>query len=153
MHFMAIPERDCRISLFSGREDLWSVGRNGGAMADFQQKLRPNKTTGKTGSTTRKKRRAKPVGGNTACKDGVEQLRVAADWWLGQKSAEIAEALSNSAVKGDLASTKALVSLADGKKVSPEEVKKLSGPSMAQRLAAEAQWQGKEGGSNGQGTE
>lgn len=148
MRFEAIPERSCRMFLFRGREDAWSAGRNGGTMADAK-KLSRGKTKGKTGSST--ERPLKAVRGKKACADGAEQLRRAADQWLGWNSDTIANALTDNAVNGDLTSAKALVSLAEGKKASPEEVKKWCGPSLAERLAAEPPWQEGKGGSREQG--
>jgi len=137
--------------LFSGREDSWSVGRNGGTMADLRQKLSRNKATQETGSTTEKKKRVRAVRGKTPCADGVGQLRRAAEQWAGWNSEKIAKALANKAVNGNLASAKELVSLAEGKKASPEKGKKWCGPSMAERLASEPRWQEGKGGDREQG--
>lgn len=69
---------------------------------------------------------------------GAEQLRQAADLHVGLNSTKIAAALTKKAMAGDLASTKALVSLAEGKKPAPEEKK--PGPSLAEWLASQPQW-------------
>jgi hypothetical protein len=161
MRCAAIPVRDCRVFLLCGRQDPWSVGRNGGTMADSQKKpsgakkkKKPSgaKTKTTTGSTAAKNSRVKAVRGKTPCVDGAGQLRVAADQWLGWNSDTIANALADKAANGDLASAKALLTLADGKKASAEEVKKMCGPSLAAQWAAEPHWQGGEGGSKEQGT-
>jgi hypothetical protein len=86
--------------------------------------------------------------------DGAEQLRQAADLRVGWNSEKIADVLTEKALAGDLASAKALVALAEAKKPSPEPVKKRCGPSMAEQLAAEPQWQeppegGEENGGEG----
>jgi VIT1/CCC1 family predicted Fe2+/Mn2+ transporter len=78
--------------------------------------------------------------GKTACKDGAERLRQAADKRVGWNSEELADLLTAKALKGDLASTRVLVTLAASKKPLPERVKKRHGLSLAQRLAAEPQW-------------
>jgi len=152
MRCAAIPVRDCRVFLLCGRQDPWSVGRNGGTMADSQKKPSGAKTKTTTGSTAAKNSRVKAVRGKTPCVDGAGQLRVAADQWLGWNSDTIANALADKAANGDLASAKALLTLADGKKASAEEVKKMCGPSLAAQWAAEPHWQGGEGGSKEQGT-
>ena len=67
-------------------------------------------------------------------------MRQAADRRVGEKSEELANLLTEKALTGDLACTKALVDLADGKK--PEPVKKRRGLTVAERLAREPQWEG-----------
>jgi hypothetical protein len=53
----------------------------------------------------------------------------------------LADLLTEKALKGDLASTRVLVGLAERKKPRAEPVKKRRGPSLAEQLAAEPQWQ------------
>jgi len=128
---------------------------NGGAMAETQLSLTTEKVkraTGRktggrvakagdsmetTGSTTRKERRAGAGRGKSAITDGAERLRWAADRRLGRNSERLAEMLKDRALEGDLASTKVLLALAEGKKPIVEK----KGPvrSLALRLAAEPQ--------------
>jgi hypothetical protein len=115
-------------------------------MAVVQQELKTEKTTRKTGSTTTHKKRCKRAGGRAAGEravhgDGAERLRQAADRRVGRNSAKLADLLTDKALAGDLASTKMLVALAEGKKPMKEveklgEVKKPV-RSLALRLAAE----------------
>ncbi|HEY1903604.1 MAG TPA: hypothetical protein VGG56_14315 [Terracidiphilus sp.] len=116
-------------------------------MAVVQQELTAEKTTRKTGSTTttNKKRRERAgegaAGVRAAQGDGAERLRQAADRRVGRNSAKLANLLTDKALAGDLASTKMLVALAEGKKPMKEveklgEVKKPV-RSLALRLAAE----------------
>ncbi len=70
--------------------------------------------------------------------DGSEQLRQAADREVSRNSEKLAAALVKKALKGDLASTKVLVALADGKK--PIEAQKQCGPSLAEHWEQEPQW-------------
>jgi hypothetical protein len=95
---------------------------------------------GGTKCGTAKKIKRKARGGGTARKSGAERLRRAADNEVGRKSDELAEALMNSALKGDVASTKVLVALADG--VKPDPVKR-RGLSLAQQLGMEREWEGR----------
>jgi hypothetical protein len=76
--------------------------------------------------------------------DGVERLKWAADRQVGRNSQKLAEVMALRAQSGDLASLKALVGLAEGKK---PRAKKRNGPSLAQLLAAEPEWRGPEEGS------
>jgi hypothetical protein len=115
-------------------------------MAAVQQALGEGKTGRKTCSTTgngiregerRKRDRASE---KAARKDGAERLRQAADREVGRNSAKLAVVLKEKALNGDLASTKMLVALADGKKPIPEVNRPLT--SLVRRLAAEPQWVG-----------
>jgi len=139
----------CRVG-----EDERGVGGRGGTMGRTVQTLEADGAGGtvgtdRTGGTdgtdgrksgTAKKIKRKARGGGTARKSGAERLRRAADNEVGRKSDELAEALMNSALKGDVASTKVLVALADGMK--PDTVKR-RGPSLAQQLGMEPEWDGK----------
>lgn len=78
--------------------------------------------------------------------DGAEQLKWAADRQVGRNSKKIADLLTVRAVTGDLPSIRVLVGLAERKKPRPEPVKKWVGPSLAERLAAEPEWEGGEEG-------
>ena len=69
-------------------------------------------------------------------------MRRIADKRIGQNSEKLVDLLTEKALKGDLACTKILFSLADGKKPRPPRAKKRRGPSQASLLAAEPQWQG-----------
>jgi hypothetical protein len=126
-------------------------------MAETRQELTAKKAKRKTGSSdekattkastkattnasrnrTRKKKSEGAAGDESACRDGAERLRWAADRRLGRNSAKLADLLTKNALKGDLASTKVLLGLAEGKKPIPEK----KGPvrSLALRLAAEPQ--------------
>lgn len=107
---------------------------NGGKMAEEQQVSSRNKKGGKTGSTANG---GKSERGN---QNGAERLRRAADRRVGMHSEEIADRLTEKALKGDLASAKELMRLAEGKKPLAKPVKKRRGPGPAERLAGEPQW-------------
>jgi hypothetical protein len=79
-----------------------------------------------------------------AHKDGAEQLRQEADKRVGRNSKKLADLLMTKALAGDLASTKVLFGLAEHKKPIQELVKNDYGLTMAERLAAEPQWEGGE---------
>lgn len=135
----------------SGREGPWSVAGNGGKMGVGKQELRTGKARGTTGKTTRKKRGKRekkrdqgPSGEETAVLDGVEQLRQAVDRRLGRNSEELANLLEAKALQGDLATTKAMVGIAEKKKPAEKPVMKRVGPSLAERWEAEQRWVGKE---------
>jgi hypothetical protein len=111
-------------------------------MAEMQQEPKSKKATrktgGTTGRTTRKKKSEEAAGEDSACTDGAERLRWAADRRVGRNSEKLAKMLTDQALKGDLASAKVLLALAEGKKPAVEK----KGPvrSLALRLAAEPQW-------------
>jgi hypothetical protein len=63
---------------------------------------------------------------------------------VGRHSKELADLLTGKALKGDLASTRVLVGLAERKKPEPEPARKRSWPTMAMRLAAEPPWKGEQ---------
>ena len=130
-----------RMLVFNGREGPWSVARNGGKMAEAQEALGVEKASSTTNGTTKNKTR-RPAGRRAPRKSGTEKLRQEADKRVGWNSKKLADLLTNEALKGDLAYTKALVGFAEGKK--PEPVKKRRGLTQAERLAREPQWQGKE---------
>ena len=108
-------------------------------MAVRELELRNDNASRKTSRTT-KNRRRKRAEGKTACKDGAERLRLAADKRVGRISEKLADLLSNNALAGDLASARVLVGLAERKKPIQEPVKKRRGPGLAARLAAEPEW-------------
>jgi hypothetical protein len=155
---LAIPVRDCLLPVSRGRESMWSVGGNGEKMAEVQKAIdtedvkkrsigkakKSSRATAKgTGAATKRKsaaRKPKSSDGGAAVKDGAEQLRRAVDRRVGRNSERLAEVLTNKALEGDLAFAKAVVALADAKK--PDPVKKRRGPSWAERLTAEPQWEG-----------
>ena len=110
-------------------------------MAETKKVLGVDKASSTTSSTTVDKTR-KPARRRAARKSGAEQLRCAADRRVGRNSAKLADLMTEKALKGDLAYTKALVGYAEGKK--PEPVKKRRGPTQAERLEREPQWEGKE---------
>jgi hypothetical protein len=109
-------------------------------MAVAKQVLRSDKTRRKSGKTTKTKRGERASGEETAPLDGAECLRQAVDRRLARNSEKLADLLEAMALEGDLATTKAMVVLADGKK--PEPVKKRRGPSQAELLEMEPPWPG-----------
>ena len=110
---------------------------NGGKMVVAKQELRRDNA-----SSTTKHRGRERARGKTPRKDGAERLRQAADKRVGRISEKLADLLTDKALAGDLASTKVLFGLAERKKSSPEPVKKRRGPGLAERWAAEPEWQG-----------
>jgi hypothetical protein len=110
-------------------------------MAEAKPKLVTSKANGKT-----IKRRANVAAdsGNRASGDGAARLRQAADKWVDQNSGKLIRLLTAKALKGDLASLKALASLAEGKKPLLSRMKKRRGLSTASRLASEPEWPGAE---------
>ena len=104
----------------------------------------------KTGSTAKNKGAGRAGRKGAARKDGVDRLRWAADRRVGRDSEKLADLLSEKALEGDLASTKVLVALADGK--SPAPVKQESAfKKLLADLAVEPEWKGEE--EQGLGTE
>ena len=97
------------------------------------------KTSGTTESSEPKRARRE----SASRKDGVELLRQAANKRVARNSEKLADLLEEKALKGDLASAKTLVALADGRKPLPEKVKKRRELTYAQQLKKEPQWQGK----------
>lgn len=112
-------------------------------MVERLPELKTDSSQTKTGSTTNKNK-GPASGRKRSRKDGVELLRRAADRCLVRNSEQLADRLSDKALKGDLACTKALVDLAESKTPQPKRVKKWRGPSLAERWAAEPQWEGPE---------
>jgi len=110
-------------------------------MSVVQQELSSDNASRKTGSTTKPRRRERECGKKPR-KDGAERLHQAADKRVGRISEKLAELLTNKAMAGDLASAKVLFGLAERKKPSPEPVKRRRGPGLAERWAAEPEWQG-----------
>jgi hypothetical protein len=106
------------------------------------RELETDEASRQTGSITNNRKCERASRGKTARKDGVERLRREADKLVWRNSKKLASLLSANALKGSLASAKTLVGLAEGKKPLPEPVKKRLGPSLAEQLAAEPQWQG-----------
>jgi hypothetical protein len=99
------------------------------------------KANRKASSTTKTKGRAPASGEETAVADGTELLRRAADRRLFKDWEELAGVIAGKALKGDLASAKMLVGLAEGKKPDPEPAEEPCGPSLAEMLAADPQWE------------
>jgi hypothetical protein len=118
-------------------------------MAVARQKLRFDKTRRKSGKTTKTKRGKGPSGEETAPLDGAECLRQAVDRRLGWNSEMLADILEAKALNGDLATTKVMVVLADGKK--PEPVMKRHGLSIIEQWAREPQWEGPPDGEEEEG--
>ena len=113
-------------------------------MAEGKQKLGTEIASRKTCRTTKHKVVKRARRGSTARKDGAEQLRQAADRRVSRISEKLADLLEGKALEGDLASTRVLFGLAERKQPIPAPVKRRRGPSPAERLAAQPQWQGEE---------
>ena len=114
---------------------------NDGEMA-VARELETDEASSKTGSITNNRKCERASRGKTARRDGVERLRWEADKLVWRDSKKLAGLLSENALKGSLASTKALVGLAEGKQPRAEPVKKRRGPSQAEQLTTEPEWQG-----------
>lgn len=103
-----------------------------------------SKTPGMASGEIKKKKRVRASRAKAAAVDGAEQLRRAADRRVARKSEELVNMLTENALKGDLASARMLVGLAERKKPEPEEEE--CGPSLmdqlVEQLAAEPQWEG-----------
>src|SRR5271157_476015 len=136
--FGAIPERDCRMLVFPGRGGSWSMAGNGGKMAELGRKSSRETAKGKTSNKNTGKRASR---GKKARKAGAERLRLAVDKRLGQNSESLANMLRDQAMGGNVATTRAMVEIAEHKKAQPEPVKKKRGRSLVERLAAEPEWQ------------
>jgi hypothetical protein len=129
--------------LFCGRYVRGALAGKVGTMADtvveFETATSQEATSNTTGTTEQQASRRK-----TSSRDGVERLRQAADKQVGQNWEELAILMTAKALNGDLASAKALVALAAGKKPRPKRAQKRRGLTQAQQFAAEPPWQGKE---------
>jgi len=110
-------------------------------MAEIKQK-----PSGEKRKAAKRKKRGGGDGGGAAPEDGAEQLRQAADRQVGLNSEKLADLLTKNALAGDLACARVLVGLAERKKPIPEpraEPRMAErGPSQAEQLAAEPEWQG-----------
>lgn len=115
-------------------------------MAEEKQKPCTRKTKVKTGSTTKSRTRKPAIRKKEANQDGAEQLRQEADKQVGLNSEKLADLLAQKALEGDLASTKMLLGLAENKKPRAKPGKKRRGPSLAEQLTAEPEWQEPAGG-------
>jgi hypothetical protein len=145
--FGAIPGRNCGIFSYSaGAKVRGAVAGNGGKMAEEKQKPCTRKTKVKTGSTTKSRTRKSAIRKKEANQDGAEQLRQEADKQVGLNSEKLADLLAQKALEGDLASTKMLLGLAENKKPRAKPGKKRRGPSLAEQLTAEPEWQEPAGG-------
>jgi len=111
-------------------------------MAVAEKKLKTGIASKTKGKTTKQKVVERKCRRGAARKDGAEQMRQAADRRVGRISEQLADLLEEKALKGDLASAKALFGLAERKKPIPAPVKRRHGPTQAERWAAEPQWQG-----------
>src|ERR1039458_4153714 len=117
-------------------------------MAVAKQVLRSDKTRRKSSKTTKTKGGKRASGEQTAPLDGAECLRQAVDRRLARNSEKLADMLEAKALEGDLATTKAMVVLADGKKPEPDPKKKRRGLTAAELLMADikqhGQWSGEQ---------
>jgi hypothetical protein len=131
-------------SFFSvGADACGALAGNDGTMDDTKQKSKTDNANSETGNTTNDSALKRAGRRRATRKDGVQMLRKAADQRVGEKSEELADVVTGKALKGDLASVKVLVELADGKKPVPEPVKRRRGLTQAERWAMEPQWQDK----------
>jgi hypothetical protein len=103
-------------------------------MAGLQQQL---KVGSKTHVRPNRKKPERP--GSTG--RGAKILREAAGKAVDKNGKEIAESLLQGALKGNVSSTKLLLSLADLEQAQGDAGKSRHGWSTAQALAAEPQWQ------------
>jgi hypothetical protein len=117
-------------------------------MAKVLKELATDVVRSEAGSSTRRTTRKRVSPGERTCEDGTERLRCAANRVVGEKSEEIVGALSDKAVKGDLASVKALVEFAEGRKPQAEAKKKRDGLTPAQELMEDlrlhGEWKGEQ---------
>jgi hypothetical protein len=104
-------------------------------MADPQQKKL--KLVGKTQVRPNRKKPGRPG----CAGKGVKTLRKAAGKAVGKNSGKIADSLLQGALKGDLNSTKLLLSLAELEPAQENAGKSRHGWSVALALAAEPEWQ------------
>jgi len=116
------------------------VARNDGKMVEAQQES-TDKASKKTGSATKDGTRKRASRGKAARTDGAERLRQAADRQVGLNSKKLTDLLTEKALKGDLASTRELVRLAERKKPKAELAKNRRGPARVEQLAVEPAWQ------------
>jgi hypothetical protein len=130
---------------FSGSQG--ALARNGGMMAETQQEQKAVNTKKKISRSTKGKAKAgtsktlaEPSRKSRSRVDGAEKLRQAADRLVGEHSEELADLLTRKAVKGDLASARVLVALAEHKKPLPEPAKKRRGRAAAILLSEESGW-------------
>jgi len=109
-------------------------------MAITNQVLKSHQVRGKKSKKT-PLTRAQALRQTTSCKggqkDGPEELRQAVNRQIGRNVEKLAKVLMEKALKGDLATTRVMVELAEGRKPEPD-----SRPSVALMLAAEPQWEG-----------
>jgi len=103
-------------------------------MAGLQQQL-------KVGSKTHVRPNRKKPGRPGSTGRGAKILREAAGKAVDKNGKEIAESLLQGALKGNVSSTKLLLSLADLEQAQGDAGKSRHGWSTAQALAAEPQWQ------------
>ncbi|MGA2085238.1 MAG: hypothetical protein ABSG60_06960 [Terracidiphilus sp.] len=124
--------------VYPGRGGSWSMAGNGGKMAEYGRKS--SRKTAK--AITSNKGKGKGASrGKRARKAGAERLRLAVDKRLGENSERLANMLTDQAMGGNVATTRAMVEIAEHKKAQPEPVKKKRGRSLAELLAAEPAWQ------------
>jgi hypothetical protein len=109
-------------------------------MAEKQRKPSTKKASRKTESTTSEGTQERAVRKAVASEDGAERLRQAADRQVGMNSEKLVDLLTQKALDGDLASTRVLVGLAEGKKPRAKPAKKRRGVSLAGQLEAEPEW-------------
>jgi hypothetical protein len=109
-------------------------------MAEKQRKTSRKKASGKTGVATSEGPLEEAVREAAPDEDGAERLRQAADRRVGMNSEKLVDLLTQKALDGDLASTRVLVGLAEGKKPRAKPAKKRRGVSLAGQLEAEPEW-------------
>jgi hypothetical protein len=72
----------------------------------------------------------------------AKKLRSAVDSEVSKSSKKIAKAMVEQAVKGNMSGARLLIELSGAKNPPEEEKKKCSGPTQAELLASEPQWEG-----------
>ena len=108
-------------------------------MAETEQVLMTDVTGEKTSSTTKKDLWKLPKRKRGESKSGVERLRRAVDKRVGRNSEQLADVLTQKALKGKLSNARFLVGLAEGKKLDVKpKIKR--GREAALALAAEPEW-------------
>jgi hypothetical protein len=94
----------------------------------------------KTPTTARGRKRSPANGHKTPAGRGAARLRDSINAMVSKQSDRIAQALIDKTVKGNMTGARILVELSGADKVPPEKKKKRSGPSWAELLASEPEW-------------
>jgi hypothetical protein len=127
-----------------------------------EQETTNNKTARKTGRKRTKQQSLEDALGSTGAPsdrsssqersvepepiDGGEKLRSAIDTEVGKRSTQIATALVNKTCAGNMSVARLLAEITGAKNPRTKPPKKRCGPTLAEELAMEPQWQGPEEG-------